>query len=118
MNTPNERPWQDRGWTDTREERRALAFHQAVAKALLANPAPVRERASAHLDKLESMHPYVAPLFRRWREWLALPTDVLAARMTDPVASDMRHVSPFAGILSARERRDLLVDFGERERNR
>ena len=100
-------------YTETRESRRALTFHRALAKALLDDPERVCGRAAAHLARLERLHPHAAALWVRWRAWLALPPSVLAERLTEPgpLADEMRHVSPFAGVLSARERRDVLLAF-------
>ena len=105
-------------YTETRESRRALAFHRALAKALLDDPVRVCGRATAHLARLEGLHPHAVALWVRWRSWLALPPPVLAERLTEPgpQADEMRHVSPFAGILSARERRDVLLAFRRGER--
>lgn len=104
--------------SDTRESRRALAFHRALAKALLDDPERVCERATAHLARLEQLHPHAASLWTHWRSWLALPPPALAERLTapGPFADEMRHVSPFAGILTARERKDVLLAFRRRER--
>ena len=105
-------------YTETRECRRSLAFHRALAKVLLDDPECVYGRASAHLGRLERLHPHAAALWVRWRSWLALPPPVLAERLMEPgpLADEMRHVSPFAGILSARERRDVLLAFRRGER--
>ena len=105
-------------YTETRESRRALAFHRVLAEALLDDPERVCGRATAHLARLEGQHPHAAALWVRWRSWLALPPTVLAERLMEPgpLADEMRHVSPFAGILSAQERRDVLLAFRRGER--
>lgn len=97
----------------TREDRRSLAFHRAVAARLLEDPEPVLRRARRQLRLLTKGHEHAAPLLRRWNGWLGLPIADLVERMLDPgqQARDMRQVSPFAGVLSARERTAVLRDF-------
>ena len=98
----------------TREDRRSMAYHHAVARALLADPEPILERAHRNLDKLTALHPHAGALFECWRKWLALPPAALAERLataTDQTTLDMRQVSPLSGVLSARERRRVLLEF-------
>ncbi len=97
----------------TREDRRSLAFHRAVAARLAENPEPVINRTRRQLRRLITGHEHAAPILRRWRCWLDLPVAELIDRMLDPgqQARDMRQVSPFAGVLSARERAAVLRDF-------
>lgn len=99
----------------TREDRRSLAFHRAVAARLATDPEPTLDRARRHLRMLERSQAHAAPLLKQWRCWLSLPVAELAHRMLDPGehARDMRQVSPFAGVLSARERAAVLRDFRE-----
>jgi len=96
----------------TREDRRSLAYHLGVAAALTRDPAGVRRRAWRNLRRLARVHPHAAALFGYWRGWLALPTDELIARLSDPgpFARDMRQVSPFAGTLDAAERARVIKD--------
>ena len=100
----------------TREDRRSLAFHHAVAQKLRAEPEWVLRRARRHLDKLaaQNLHPYAVQLLARWDDWLQLPVEDLAKAITtmdDWLARDLRQMSPFAGILTANERRLVLAEF-------
>jgi len=99
----------------SREDRRSLAFHRAVAARLAADPKRTLDRARRHLRLLSRQHNHAAPLLRQWRCWLDLPQQELIFRILDPgeYARDMRQTSPFAGVLSARERATVLRDFRE-----
>jgi len=90
----------------TREERRSLAYHQAVVEKIKSNPVYVLKKARVHLSRLGHQHPDAKCLIDRWRLWLRLPEEDLFALMLSRgcVYSDMRQVSPFAGVLSAPER--------------
>lgn len=97
----------------TREDRRSLAYHHAIAKIVRSNPLATIQRAKRTLAHLRKDHPHAAELLDRWQTWLDLPVDELIARMLDPgmMARDMRQVTPFAGVLSARERMCVLKRF-------
>ena len=49
-------------------------------------------------------------LEQRWKEWLQLPPQALSERLRDlgMEAREMRQVTPFAGLLTARERAGVL----------
>ena len=97
----------------TREDRRSLAFHRAIAEILRRRPVPVRRRATRNLKKLTGIHPGAKLLFDRWRAWLALPVEELVSRILDPLppAREMRQVSPFSGVLSPEDRARILRQF-------
>ncbi|MEX2447445.1 MAG: hypothetical protein WD404_01720 [Solirubrobacterales bacterium] len=88
-------------------ERRALAYHEVVAKRLDDRlVAEARER----IDRLAEeghLHPRYA---ERWRQVLALPVDQIAEAITagDQDARDLRQNSPFAGVLNEQERRRII----------
>ena len=94
-----------------RVERRSLAFHRAVADSLQENPEEIIQRARTHLGRLRTLHPHAAALINRWYAWLDLPPDLLIKQFTDTseLAQNMREVSPFAGILSAEQRKSILA---------
>ena len=102
----------------SREDRRSLAFHRAIAALIEADAPSTIGRAERNLARLNDAHPHAVVLFNRWREWLALSPRQLAARMLDPglAAREMRQVSPFSGMLSPRARADILREFGRSER--
>ena len=97
----------------TREDRRSLAYHQAVAERLLCDPEQILEKARKNLKRQKTLHPHAWHLFSLWNAWLQLPTTILTDQIsaTSELARDMRQVSPFSGILSAAERRRVLAGF-------
>ncbi|HET6484389.1 MAG TPA: helix-turn-helix domain-containing protein [Actinoplanes sp.] len=102
----------------TRTELEQLWLHQAVAARLTAQPAAVLAIAESNLRRMRRLHPGG----REW-EWLdrwevllaGEPTAVLDA-LTSPAryAVRLRSASPFAGVLSERERREVLDALAER----
>ena len=106
----------------TREDRRSVAFHRAIAKKLRSQPAKVVEKAKRNLAKFPSVidvsHPWAAQLVSTWRRWLALPPDELARRIVEEdgwLERDMRQSSPFAGVLTEQERYKVLAEFRRAE---
>lgn len=97
----------------TREDHRSLAYHHAVAKMVRQDPQAVIQRAKRSLARQHKDHPHAAELLDQWQAWLDLPIDELIARMLDAgvMARDMRQVTPFAGVLDARERMRILKKF-------
>lgn len=94
----------------TREDRRSLAYHQVIAAKLEKDPEAVINKAQMNLDELERRQPGAQGLLQRWEEWLQLPPQALSERMRDlgMEAREMRQVTPFAGLLTARERAGVL----------
>ncbi|MBI2343832.1 MAG: helix-turn-helix transcriptional regulator [Deltaproteobacteria bacterium] len=97
----------------TREDRRSLAYHRVVAEKLRRDPVVGLKRAKETLEKMHREHPGTEALCKRWRMWLALPTEELLARLLDPgvPAREMRQVTPFAGVLTPKERAQILRQF-------
>lgn len=102
----------------TREDRRSIALHRAIAEKLTAQPAAVSAHARRNLRRLWGQHQGTRPLVARWRELLKLPVHDLADLLVDPRnwMRDLRQVTPFAGILSAAERTAVYRRFQESER--
>lgn len=102
----------------TREERRSLLLHAAVAARLRAEPALVLTRARASLARMRALHPGARSLLDEWQCLLRRPLDALLPVLTDPMpwARELRHVTPFTGILSAAERAQVYRAFAQRER--
>lgn len=94
----------------TREDRRNLALHRAVAARLVRNPRDVMAKARANLSTLRAAHPEPNPWLDEWARLLTgPPTAVVRALVsTDPASRELRQNSPFAGVLSAAERRRAL----------
>ncbi len=97
----------------TREERRSLSLHRSIARKLAAEPRAVLEKAKRVLDRMTKKHPSAAPLLREWRIVLEFPVADLNEVLLDirPHARELRHVTPFAGVLSARERAKVYRSF-------
>lgn len=97
----------------TREDQRSLAYHRAVAEKLREDPVAMIVRAEHTLKKTRAQHPGTRPLCNRWQTWLELPLEELLTRMLDPgiLARDMRQVTPFAGVLTPKERVRILKQF-------
>lgn len=100
----------------TRDQERSLWLHRAVAGKLALAPEATLAAAHANLERLASQHAggRSAPWLARWRAVLAQETtavlDVLTSRAEQAV--ELRQNSPFAGVLTDRERRAALSAFG------
>ncbi len=96
----------------TREDRRSLAFHEAIVDRIRVSPGNIT-RAKRNVSRLKQVHPDAHELLNRWESWLALPVDDLATLIlgSSEVAREMRHVSPFSGVLSPKERAQIIARF-------
>lgn len=94
---------------------RSLALHAAVAEKLQERP-EILDRARARLGEWLTRGGRSAPLWRRWQEILDSPAAEVAAFLTDrsEEAAWLRKASPFAGVLTARERWRILREVRER----
>ncbi len=92
--------------TMTREDRRSLALHRALALKLAADPDALVRRARRTLTRMQTANPSARPLLVEWARLLRAPLDQLLDVLVDPRAHarDLRQVTPFAGVLSATER--------------
>jgi transcriptional regulator with XRE-family HTH domain len=90
----------------TREEQRSLELHRAIARHLAADPAAVIARARRNVRRMRARRGQATKLLREWSVILDRPVEALCAVLTDPGewARELRHVTPFAGALSASER--------------
>jgi len=97
----------------TREDRRSLALHEAVVAKLLVEPDAVLSRARRTLRLMRQVHPHASQVLNEWRILLDLPLPYLADILRDPGphARELRHVSPFAGVLNAPERARVYGEF-------
>ena len=102
----------------TREDRRSLALHAAIASRLGETPDVVLARARKSLARVRALHPGARPLLDEWRVLLRRPLDALLPVLSDssPWARELRHVTPFTGVLSAAERADVYRKFALAER--
>ncbi len=104
----------------TREDRRSLFLHEAIAEHLMKDPKGVLARARANLKRMSACHAGARQLLREWVVLLDRPLDDLVPVLTDasPRARELRHVTPFAGVLSTAERTDVYREFARREESR
>ncbi|MEP7384249.1 MAG: hypothetical protein ABI910_21410 [Gemmatimonadota bacterium] len=101
----------------TREDRRSLALHAAIAERLAARPHETIAHARATLSLMREANPNASSLLREWDVLLHRPLVALLPVLSDPSqwARELRHVTPFAGVLSARERADVYRQFARAE---
>lgn len=97
----------------TREDRRSLALHRAIATKLRNDPESVLASAQDMISLMKRMNPGAAPTLNRWADILRLPVEEITAILVDPGldARVLRHVTPFAGVLTAPERAEVYGDF-------
>ena len=97
----------------TREERRSLALHRAIARRLADDPAAVIAQARRNLARMRRRHGQATNLLREWNVILDRPVPALAALLTSTAewVRELRHVTPFAGVLSAAERAGVYREF-------
>ncbi|HEY1738350.1 MAG TPA: helix-turn-helix domain-containing protein [Acidimicrobiia bacterium] len=102
----------------TRDQQRSLWLAYAVAGRIVADPERARRLARHNLDKMRSASRGQA---RRWLdEWERLlggPLDALLVMVVSasPKGRELRQNSPFAGLLSERERSDVLNAWKARD---
>jgi len=101
----------------TREDRRSLALHRAIAKRLREDPDVVLTQARQSLATMTARQPEVSHFLREWSVLLARPVEALLPLLTDPDpwARELRHVTPFAGVLTAAERAEVYREFADDE---
>lgn len=101
----------------TREDRRSLALHIAIADQLHADPESVRRQARKNLRKMAATNPEAQGILAEWRDILRWPAARIREVLSDPRphARELRHVTPFAGVLSARQRATVYREFRRSE---
>ena len=97
----------------TREDRRSLALHERIADRLRADPVETLARAEANLRRMRVLHPDASELFDEWERLLHGYPDELVDALVNPGLHyrELRHVTPFAGVLSAPERAAVYREF-------
>ena len=103
--------------TLTRDQRRSLAYNYALVGVLRREPGRVLAVARRNLRRLKELHPHAAPILAVWERALSIPLDALIERMLgmDEEACEMRHASPFAGVLDAATRTRVIREFQKSE---
>jgi transcriptional regulator with XRE-family HTH domain len=101
----------------TREDRRSLHLHAAIAKRVVADPEAALARARRNLRTMADANPGAGPLLREWRRILDAGVDRVVYVLADPSehARELRQVTPFAGVLTARERQQAYRSFRDAE---
>ena len=104
----------------TREDRRSLALHAAIVDRLREDPLLVLSKARASLARMRALHPGARPLLNEWQLLLRRPLSALIPVLLDPspYSRELRQVTPFTGILSARERAGVYREFAQAEAER
>ena len=102
----------------SREDRRSLALHQSIARKLAQDPEAILRRAKKTLDLMMKTHPRAAPFLNEWEQILRRPVSEIADSLLDPKPKgrELRQVTPFAGVLSAKERAHAYKQFAVSER--
>lgn len=97
----------------TRDDRQSLWLHAAVAGRVARDPRGALEKARANLRTMRSAHGLRNPWVDRWERLVdAGPEAVIRALVADtPESAELRQNSPFAGVLTDRERRLALNAF-------
>lgn len=102
----------------TREDRRSLELHRGIARRLADDPAAVIAQARRNLARMRARHRHATQLLREWEIVLERPLPALVEMLTDAGewARELRHVTPFAGVLSAAERAAAYQSLSRDER--
>ena len=95
-------------------DQRSLALHEAVAAKLEAHP-QLLDVARQNLERWLQQNPATA--LREWRRILdstPLPEVVALLRSSTEEAARLRQSSPFAGLLTTKERRTIMGAYESR----
>src|SRR5262249_3555319 len=99
----------------TRDQLKALWLHRAIAGRLVRHPDRTLAKARANLGRLKEVHTHemAARWLDRWQVVLDSGTEAVLEALTSraPYAIELRQNSPFAGVLTEAERRDVLAAF-------
>jgi hypothetical protein len=95
-----------------RIDARSLAMHRSMARKLRAHPELIGI-AHDNLRRWSAVPGASQPYLDRWREILARPLEEVLAAMVEDTGrmTAMRQCSPFAGVLTPRERWAIYDDF-------
>jgi len=104
----------------TREERRSLFLHQAIVHKVHRSPDEVLGKARRNLERMREQHPDASALLEEWGRILDGPIDGVLDVLVDPREHprELRHVTPFAGVLTTAERAQVYREFAEAETKR
>ena len=88
-------------------------LHHAIADLLRGDPERVLAQAWRTLECMGARTGDSSQALREWGVLLDRPLEALLPLLTDPSpwARELRHVTPFAGVLSAAQRADVYREF-------
>lgn len=103
----------------TREDRRSLELHRAIASKLLTQPDAMTLKAKQNIVRMTRSNPHASPLLSEWRRLLRRSAPEIADLLVDPRphARELRHVTPFAGVLTPAERWSVYRRFQFEDRS-
>jgi hypothetical protein len=99
-------------WSHPWHDQLGLLYHRAIAGKIRAHP-DLRSVAAENIVRWTARNDYPASVLRALQHWRGLltsaPLEELLAALTDPSerGHQMRQNTPFAGILTAEERRRI-----------
>lgn len=96
----------DGGWTGhERIDQRSIAMHRAIAAKLVAHP-ELLAVANENIERWSATAIDSLPYLQAWREMLSLPLNQLLELIVEDSERmrAMRQCSPFAGVLTPKER--------------
>ena len=101
-----------------RDDRQSLWLHRAVAGRVAIDPEGALARARANLGRMRAVHGSEIPWLRQWESILDRgPEQVLRVLVAEnPVSIELRQNSPFAGVLTERQRSLALRAFRRADR--
>ena len=101
----------------TREDRRSLVLHRAIADRLIKESVEVLKHAQRNLSLMWDRNPHAHSLLAEWRSILSRPIDEIVEAVLEPDlhGRDLRKVTPFAGVLSTNERTKVYRNFARRD---
>lgn len=97
-----------------REELRSLWLHRAVAGKVVADPDRAIATARRNIERMRQAEPRASAWLDAWEGLLASGPEAILDTLTSTSrrAVDLRQNTPFAGLLSERERLAILSNFG------
>lgn len=102
----------------TREQAKSLWLHRALLGHLMIDPSSVLDTARSNLRSWKSVHRedgLATGYLQQWEQVIEGGVDSVVPVLvgTDEVSSELRQNSPFAGVVSDVERRQVLRSFRE-----
>jgi hypothetical protein len=92
--------------------RRSIALHAAIAQKIAINP-DLLSIARVNIDRWSGSGAYSNPYFNRWLDVLSLPLPEILIAITAETEEmiELRQSSPFAGVLTPKERWRIYETF-------